>query len=192
MRFCAQAVDRVTGDIFGSDRNSLVVQCRGRRGCDRSMEFTTYNANLKAAPALAAGYSVVLKPSVAFLSLGDTPRAACFGGRGAIRRPGRRTRSRQGARPAPGCRQAHFHGLHRDRQTDVPVRRPTEHEDGADGMRRQVPPKMLFDDGVDIDGASEAIAQRLLTAQGQLCSTASRLLVQRAIQAEVLERLPPI
>jgi acyl-CoA reductase-like NAD-dependent aldehyde dehydrogenase len=50
-------------------------------------------------------------------------------------------------------------------------------------------PQIVFDDGVDLDGASESIAKFILTNQGQICSVGSRVLVQRSIEREVTDRI---
>src|SRR5262249_19042253 len=66
MRFYAEAIDKVCGDVFTSDRTSFVAQRRVPRGIVAAIvpwNFPTYNAVLKVAPALAAGNCVVLKPS---------------------------------------------------------------------------------------------------------------------------------
>ena len=66
MRFYAEAVDKVMGDVYTSDTKSFVAQRRVPRGVVAAVvpwNFPTFNALLKVAPALAAGNSVVLKPS---------------------------------------------------------------------------------------------------------------------------------
>jgi acyl-CoA reductase-like NAD-dependent aldehyde dehydrogenase len=50
-------------------------------------------------------------------------------------------------------------------------------------------PQIVFDDGVDLDAASESIAAFLLINQGQICSVGSRLLVQRSIEKTLVERI---
>jgi acyl-CoA reductase-like NAD-dependent aldehyde dehydrogenase len=50
-------------------------------------------------------------------------------------------------------------------------------------------PHIVFADGVDIDAASESIADLLLINQGQLCSVGSRLLVQRSIEDTMVEKI---
>ena len=50
-------------------------------------------------------------------------------------------------------------------------------------------PQIVFADGLDLDAVSEVIAQRLLTNQGQICSVGSRLLVERAVEERVVERV---
>jgi acyl-CoA reductase-like NAD-dependent aldehyde dehydrogenase len=66
IRFYAEAVDKVTGDAFISDKHSFAVQRRVPRGVVAAVtpwNFPTFCAVLKIAPALAAGNAVVLKPS---------------------------------------------------------------------------------------------------------------------------------
>src|SRR5580704_6137466 len=66
MRFYAEAIDKITGDVYASDRYSFVTQRRVPRGVVAAVvpwNFPTFNAVLKIAPALATGNSVVLKPS---------------------------------------------------------------------------------------------------------------------------------
>jgi acyl-CoA reductase-like NAD-dependent aldehyde dehydrogenase len=56
MRFCAEAVDKITGDVYVSDLNSLIVQRRVPRGVVAAVvpwNFPAYNAVLKVGPALA-------------------------------------------------------------------------------------------------------------------------------------------
>jgi acyl-CoA reductase-like NAD-dependent aldehyde dehydrogenase len=50
-------------------------------------------------------------------------------------------------------------------------------------------PQLVFDDGVDLDLAGEAIARQLLINQGQVCSVGSRLLVQRSIEAALVKKI---
>lgn len=57
MRFCAEAVDKVSGSVFSSDQHSYVTQRRVPRGVVAAIvpwNFPTFNAVLKIAPALAA------------------------------------------------------------------------------------------------------------------------------------------
>src|SRR6185312_750164 len=65
-RFYAEAVDKVMGDVYESDPYSLVMQRRVPRGVVGAIvpwNFPTSAAIRKVAPALAAGNTVVLKPS---------------------------------------------------------------------------------------------------------------------------------
>jgi acyl-CoA reductase-like NAD-dependent aldehyde dehydrogenase len=64
LQFYAEALDKLTGDVCSSDRNSFVAQRRVPRGVVAAVvpwNFPAFNATLKFAPALAAGNCVVLK-----------------------------------------------------------------------------------------------------------------------------------
>jgi len=50
-------------------------------------------------------------------------------------------------------------------------------------------PQIVFADGLDLDRVADAVAHMLLRNQGQVCSAGTRLLVQREIEAELLEKL---
>jgi acyl-CoA reductase-like NAD-dependent aldehyde dehydrogenase len=50
-------------------------------------------------------------------------------------------------------------------------------------------PQIVFDDGVDLDAAATWIAKTLLVNQGQICSVGSRLLVQKTIATQIMDRV---
>jgi acyl-CoA reductase-like NAD-dependent aldehyde dehydrogenase len=50
-------------------------------------------------------------------------------------------------------------------------------------------PHVVFDDGVNLEAASALIAGFMLLNQGQICSVGSRLLVQRSIEEEMIEKI---
>jgi acyl-CoA reductase-like NAD-dependent aldehyde dehydrogenase len=50
-------------------------------------------------------------------------------------------------------------------------------------------PHIVFADGIDLDAASDAIARELVINQGQVCSVGSRLLVQKSVEAAMVERI---
>lgn len=65
LRFYAESLDKLVGDVYESDKCSFVAQRRVPRGVVAAVvpwNFPTYVAVLKLAPALAAGNCVVLKP----------------------------------------------------------------------------------------------------------------------------------
>lgn len=195
VRFYAEAADKVQGDVFGSDKHSYVTQRRIPYGVVAAIapwNFPTFCAVLKAAPALAAGNCVVLKPSeMSSRSSGLIARLAFEAGLppGVLNVvPG------LGATIGPAL---------------------VSHEDvdmvtftGSTNVGRQIlqyaalsnmkpvlaecggkSPHIVFDDGVDIDAASMAIAGAILTNQGQICSVGTRLLVQRSIQSRMVEAI---
>lgn len=194
-RFYAEAVDKVTGDVFNSDNNSFVTQRRVPRGVVAAVvpwNFPTYNAVLKVAPALAAGNCVVLKPSelasqssmvLAQLALEAGVPPGVFN-----------------VVPGLGETVGRALGLHMDVDmitftgSTVVGKRMLQYA-GQSNMKVVMSecggksPQIVFDDGVDLDQVSEAIARFLTTNQGQICSVGSRLLVQRSIESAVVEKV---
>ena len=195
VRYCAESVDKLTGEVCVSDQHSLVTQRlvpRGVVGAVVPWNFPTYIAVLKLAPALAAGNCVVLKPSE--LSSRSAIRLAALGTEAGLPPGvlnvvlglGQSVGRALGLHPAVdmltftgstsvGKRMLEYAG-----QSNMKV---VKAECGGKS------PQIVFDDGVDLEAASAAIAQSLLTNQGQICSLGSRLLVQRSIEQPMLERI---
>lgn len=195
MRFYAEAVDKLTGDVFVSDRNSFVAQRRVPRGVVAAVvpwNFPTYNAVVKLGPAVAAGNCVVLKPSE-------------LASRSAIRLA--QLALNAGLPPGVfnvvlglGETVGKALGLHMDVDAltftgSTAVGKQLLQYAGQSNMKVVMTecggksPQIVFADGVDLDAASEAIARLLLTNQGQICSVGSRLLVQRSIEGDMLEKI---
>lgn len=195
MRFYAEAIDKVTGDVYGSDKHSFVAQRRVPRGVVAAIvpwNFPTYIAVLKIAPALAAGNCVVLKPSE--LSSRSAIRLAHLALRAGL--PPGVLNVVLGLGETVG----RALGLHADvdmvtftGSTDV-GKRMLQYA-GQSNMKVVLAecggksPQIVFGDGVDLDAAGEAIARMLLTNQGQICSVGSRLLVQRSIETALMEKI---
>jgi acyl-CoA reductase-like NAD-dependent aldehyde dehydrogenase len=195
VRFYAEASDKVLGDVCTSDKHSIVLQRPVPRGVVAAIvpwNFPTYVAALKFAPALAAGNSVVLKPSE-------------FSSRSALRIA--ELAIEAGVPPGalnvvPGLGEivGRALGLHQDvdmitftgssavgklllqyaGQSNLKV---VKAECGGKS------PQIVFADGVDLDAACQAIARGLLINQGQICSVGSRLVVQRSIQKIVVQKI---
>jgi acyl-CoA reductase-like NAD-dependent aldehyde dehydrogenase len=195
LRFYAEAVDKVTGTTFGSDRHSLVAQRRVPRGVVAAVipwNFPTFVAVLKVAPALAAGNCVVLKPSEL------SPRSAIRLAQLALQAglpPGVLN-----VVPGVGETVGRALGLHHDVDMmtftgSTAVGKRMLQYSGQSNMKVVMTecggksPQIIFDDGVDLDAAACSVAQFLLTNQGQICSVGSRLLVQRAAEATVVEKI---
>jgi len=195
MRFYAEAVDKVMGDVYTTDRQSLVLQRRIPRGVVAAVvpwNFPTYNAVLKIAPALAAGNTVVLKPSE--LASRSAIRLAHLAIQAGIP-PGVLN-----VVPGLGKTVGRALGLHRDvdmlaftGSTDV-GKRMLQYA-GQSNLKVIIAecggksPQIVFPDGVDLNTASESIARFLLTNQGQICSVGSRILVHRSIQTDLLKNI---
>lgn len=195
MRFHAEAVDKISGDAHCSDKNSFIVERRVPRGVVAAIvpwNFPTYSSVAKIAPALAAGNCAVLKPSE--LSSRSAIRLAQLAVESGI--PEGVLNVVPGLGETVGARL----GKHYDvdmvtftGSTEV-GKRILEYA-ARSNMKRVLAecggksPQLVFDDGVDLDGASNAVATFMLTNQGQVCSVGSRLLVQSSIQDEMIERI---
>jgi acyl-CoA reductase-like NAD-dependent aldehyde dehydrogenase len=195
MRFYAEAADKITGDVYRSDRHSLTLQRRVPRGVVAAIvpwNFPTFVAVLKMAPALAAGNSMVLKPSE--LSSRSAIRLAHLAMQAGL------PSGVLNVVPGVGEVVGRALGLHRDVDMvsftgSTAVGKQMLKYAGQSNMKVVVAecggksPQIVFDDGVDLAAAGQAIAQMLLTNQGQICSVGSRLLVQRTIEATLLESI---
>jgi len=195
MRFYAEAIDKVAGDVYSSGKNAFVAQRRVPRGVVAAIvpwNFPTFNAVLKIAPALAAGNSVVLKPSeLSSRSAIRLAQLACDAGLP----PGVLN-----VVPGLGETVGRALGLHCDvdmvtftGSTEI-GKRMLEYA-GQSNMKVVMAecggksPHVVFDDGVDVDAASDNIARALLINQGQICSVGSRLLVQRELRDTMLTKI---
>ena len=195
MRFYAEAVDKLSGDVYTSDKSSFVTQRRVPRGVVAAVvpwNFPTYNAVLKLAPALAAGNCVVLKPSEL-----SSRSAMCIAG----------LAMRAGIPPGvvnvvPGLGETVGQALGLHPNVDMltftgstQVGKLMLRYAGESNMKVVMTecggksPHIVFDDGMDLDAVGEAVAGMLLINQGQLCSVGSRLLVQRSAESALLERV---
>jgi len=195
MRFYAEAVDKVMGDVYSSDRASFVAQRRVPRGVVAAVvpwNFPTFNAILKVAPALAAGNCVVLKPSE--LSSRSAVLLAQLGMRAGL------PAGVLNVVPGLGETVGRALGLHKDVDMvsftgSSEIGKRMLQYAGQSNMKVIMAecggksPQIVFDDGVDLEAAARAIAQFLLTNQGQICSVGSRLLVQRSIETVLLDKI---
>jgi acyl-CoA reductase-like NAD-dependent aldehyde dehydrogenase len=195
VRFCAEAIDKITGDVYNSDKNSFAAQRRVPRGVVGAIvpwNFPTCNAVLKIAPALAAGNSVVLKPSE-------------LASRSAIRLAELVTQA--GLPPGvlnvvPGLGEitGRALGLHQDVDMvtftgSTTVGKQMLEYSGQSNMKVVMAecggkaPHIVFADVSSLDAVAGHIAGMLVTNQGQICSVGSRLLVERRIEAQLVERI---
>ena len=195
LRFFAEAVDKVMGDVYTSDKHSLVVQRRVPRGVVGAIvpwNFPTFVALLKVAPALAAGNCVVLKPSE--LSSRSAVRLAELAIQAGLP-PGV-------LNVVPGLGQmiGKALALHMDVNMvtftgSTDVGKQIMHYASQSNMKVVMAecggksPQIVFGDGVDLYAASESIAKLLLTNQGQICSVGSRLLVHRSVEKTVIDKI---
>lgn len=194
-RFYAEAVDKVTGDVFTSDMHSFAVQRRVPRGVIAAVtpwNFPTFCALLKIAPALAAGNCVVLKPSE--MSSRSAIRLAHLAMEAGL------PSGVLNVVPGVGETVGRALGMHMDVDMmtftgSTSVGKLMLQYAGQSNLKMVMAecggksPHIVFDDGVDLDAAADAITTRLLTNQGQICSVGSRLLVKRSIEEEMTAKI---
>jgi acyl-CoA reductase-like NAD-dependent aldehyde dehydrogenase len=195
MRFFAEAVDKVMGDVYSSDRKSFVAHRRVPRGVVAAIvpwNFPTFVAVLKLAPALAAGNCVILKPSeLASRSAVRLAELALEAGLPA---------GVLNVVPGIGETVGRLLGQHKDVDMvtftgSTAVGKQMLHYAAQSNMKVVMTecggksPQIVFADGVNLDEACQSIAGALITNQGQICSVGSRLLVQKSIAKDVLERV---
>jgi len=195
IRFCANAIDKVLGDVYTSDTTTFVAQHRVPRGVVGAVtpwNFPTVNAVMKLAPALATGNCVVLKPSecssqsamrLAHLAIEAGLPPGTFNvvpGRGEI--VGRAL------------------ALHRDVDMitftgSTSVGKQMLQYAGQSNMKLVhaecggKSPHIVFADFTDLDAVADGVAQSILHNQGQICVAGSRLLVQAAIEKPLVEKV---
>lgn len=195
MRFYAEAIDKAGGQVHASDKFSLVMQRRTSRGVVAAVtpwNFPTFNAVLKIAPALAAGNCVVLKPSE--LSSCSAMRLVHLAMEAGLP-PGTLNLV-----PGLGETSGRALALHMDVDMltftgSTSVGKLMLQYSGQSNLKAVMAecggksPQVVFADGVNLDAAAQAIATMLLTNQGQICTVGSRLLVQRSIEADLVEKI---
>jgi acyl-CoA reductase-like NAD-dependent aldehyde dehydrogenase len=195
LRFYAGAADKVTGDVYNTDKSSFAVQRRIPRGVVAAVvpwNFPTHNAVMKIAPALAAGNCVVLKPSEL------ASRSAVYLAQMALQ---------AGLPPGvfnvvPGAGEVVGRGLGLHQDVDMlaftgstAVGKKMLQYAGQSNMKVVLAecggksPHIVFADGMDLEAVAEHIARMLVTNQGQICSVGSRLLVERSIESQLIERI---
>nr|WP_053000237.1 aldehyde dehydrogenase family protein [Sphingomonas sp. Y57] len=195
VRYCAEAFDKIAGDVLMSDRASFIAQCRVPHGVVAgvaSWNFPFFVALLKAVPAIAAGNCVVLKPSEiapgSALMLAQLAAEAGFPD-GVLN-----------VVPGTGQIAGRALGLHADVDMltftgSTQVGKRFLEYSGQSNMKKLLlecggkSPQIFFDDGIDLDAAADAISGLILCNQGQWCSAGSRLLVERSIERDLVERI---
>lgn len=195
IRFCAEAVDKITGTIFNSDRGSSINQRRVPRGVIAAIapwNFPTFNAIIKVVPALVGGNSVVLKPSelssrsgilLAELAIeAGLPKGVFNVVPGAGETVGRALALHMDVDMIAftGSTMVGKLMLQYAGQSNMKV---VQAECGGKS------PQIIFADGVDLDAAADSIAGSILTNQGQVCVAGSRLLVQKEIERELIDKI---
>jgi len=195
LRFNAEALDKCPGETLTSDSSSTVIQVRVPRGIIAAIvpwNFPTYNCLLKIAPALAAGNSVVLKPSeLASQSALMLAKLALDAGipPGVLN-------------VIPGSGEIVGKALAEHMDVDMvsftgssAIGKLIMQYAGRSNMKvvsaecGGKSPHIVFDDGVDIEAIAESVARSICLNQGQVCSAGSRLLVQDSLEERLVQKV---
>jgi gamma-glutamyl-gamma-aminobutyraldehyde dehydrogenase len=195
IRYYAEAVDKLNGEIAPTDPSVLALVHRepvGVVGAIVPWNFPLMIGAWKLAPALAAGNSVVLKPAeTASLSL---LRLAELGMEAGLPPGVLNIVTGEGAVVGEAI------GL--SMEVDVlvftgsgPVGRRLLEYSARSNMKRVYlelggkSPNIVFADAPDLDEAVKVSANGIFRNSGQVCVAGSRLLVERSIHDEFVERL---
>ena len=185
--------DKVMGETIPVKGNHLTYTLREPVGVVAAIvpwNFPLLLAAWKVAPALACGNTVILKPAsqtpLTALALGELALEAGFPpgvlnvitGAGFDRRAGARRASRH--------RQDRVHRRHQHRQGDHAERGRHAQEDHP-RARRQVAEHRPAD--ADIDAAIRGATVGIFYGKGEVCAAGSRLLVDRSIKDEFVDKL---
>ncbi|KQV54856.1 MULTISPECIES: aldehyde dehydrogenase [unclassified Caulobacter] len=194
-RWYAEALDKVYGEVGASplDRLSYAVhEPLGVIGAIVPWNFPLHMAMWKVAPALAMGNSVVLKPAE------QSPLTALKLGELAL----------EAGLPAgvlnvvPGLGGVAGEALALSMDVDMiaftgsgPVGRKLMEYSARSNLKRVSlelggkSPQIVFADCPDLDAAAQAAAWGVFYNQGEVCTAASRLLVEASIKDALLERV---
>lgn len=195
LRFYAESIDKIYGEVgpSGPDKLSYAVHDPlGVIGAIVPWNFPLLMAMWKIAPAIAMGNSMVVKPSelssLTALRLGELALEAGL--------PEGVLNVVTGTGPDAGAALA----LHQDVDMIAftgsgPVGRQLMHY-AADSNLKRVSlelggksPHIVFADYPDLDRAAQAVAWGIFYNQGQVCTAGSRLLVERSIHGEFVEKV---
>ena len=195
VRYYAEALDKVYGEVGPHDPDRLsfaVHEPLGVIGAIVPWNFPLHMAMWKVAPALAMGNSVVLKPAE------QSPMTAIRMGELALE---------AGVPPGvlnivPGMGDVAGQAIARHDDVDMiaftgsgAVGRLLMRYAGESNLKRVSlelggkSPQIVFADCPDLDAAAEAAAWGVFYNGGQVCTAASRLLVQRDIKADFVARV---
>jgi gamma-glutamyl-gamma-aminobutyraldehyde dehydrogenase len=194
-RWYAEALDKVYGEVGPSpaDRISTATyEPLGVIGAIVPWNFPLHMAMWKVAPALAMGNCVVLKPAeqspMTALRLGELALEAGLPPGVLNVVPGLGETAGQAIGRHPDIDMVAFTG-------SGAVGRRLMVYAGESNLKRVSlelggkSPQIVFADCPDLDAAAEAAAWGVFYNQGQVCTAASRLLVQRGVEDRLVERM---
>jgi acyl-CoA reductase-like NAD-dependent aldehyde dehydrogenase len=191
LRFAAEAADKLYGKVYGVDPSSLSYELLRPVGVVAGIigwNFPLYLAIQKIGPALAAGNSLILKPSeFTSLSACQLAQLALEAGLPAGVLSVVHGDAVVGASLAshPDVDLLTFTGSSRTgKQLMIAA--------GRSNMKRLIlecggkAPNIVFDDCADVATVADSVVSSAFWNQGQVCVASSRLLVQEGIKADLL------
>lgn len=195
LRWTAEAVDKVYGDVAPTPLDTLGLITREPIGVVAAIvpwNFPLLMACWKIAPALAAGNSVVLKPSER--SPLSALRLAALAAEAGV------PDGVFNVLPGHGQRTGEPLALHMDVDAlaftgSTAVGRRLLQCAGQSNLKRTwlecggKSPNLVFADAPDLDTAAQAAATAIFYNQGEVCTAGSRLLVQRSIKDAFVARV---
>ncbi|MDM8355827.1 aldehyde dehydrogenase family protein [Pandoraea communis] len=198
LRFYAEHADKHGGEVAATDPSLLgmtITEPIGVVGAIAPWNFPLVMAIWKAAPALAAGNAIVIKPSemtpfsvlrLAELAIQAGVPAGIFN---VIQGDGRVTGDALVRHPRVG--KVTFTGSTRTGAAIMTAcaqtgTKPVTLELGGKS------PQVVFADVPDLDAVARRIAMGITGNAGQVCNAGSRLLVEAGIADALIERLAPI
>ncbi|MGE4355139.1 aldehyde dehydrogenase, partial [Halothiobacillus sp.] len=195
LRWYGEAIDKVYDEIAPTNDRTLALITREPMGVVAAIvpwNYPMLMASWKIAPALAAGNSVILKPSekspLTALRLGELALEAGI--------PAGVLNVLPGFGPEAGSPLA----LHRDIDCiaftgSTAVGRKIQIMAGESNLKRAwcelggKSPNIVFADCPDLDRAVASAAGSIFYNQGESCNAPSRLLIERSIRDEFVEKL---
>ena len=194
-RWFGEALDKIYGQVAPTGPGDLALVTREPLGVVAAIVPWNYPLEIaawKLAPALAVGNSVVLKPAeespLSALRLAELAHEAGLPA-GVLN-----------VVPGPGPVVGQALGRHTDVDAiaftgSTAVGRLLQVYAGESNMKQVwleaggKSPDLVFADTADLDAAAAGAVQGIFTNAGQVCSATSRLLVERAIKDELLDRV---
>ena len=195
LRWTAEAIDKIYGEVAPTANNQLGMITRepiGVVACIVPWNFPLLMASWKFAPALAAGNSVILKPSekspLSALRVAELAQQAGIPD-GVFN-----------VLPGFGSSVGRALALHQDVDClaftgSTAVAKQLLVYAGESNMKRVwleaggKSPNIVFADAPDLDKAAKAAAQAIAFNQGQVCTSGTRLLVEDTIHDEFIEKV---
>jgi len=195
LRSCAGLADKLFGATAPLNPRTLAFNAYQPRGVVAAItpwNFPVVNAVVKIAPALAAGNTVVLKPSE--LSSGSALKLAELALEAGVPEgvlnvvPGLGSTVGSALARHPGVDLLSFTG------STMTGRKIMELSARSNGKPLLLEcggksPQVVFDDIDDLNAVAQATVQSVLWNQGQVCSAHTRLIVHNAVKASLLEKV---